>query len=149
MVQLFLMVYVIIQCFTVPSKVFYQFSICCKIRCFWLWPAAATFRNTKIFLLWMNTECILSFSNAFFFEQHGHELACFVDGTKHLMENSTSPNPVITRLYWTFQALLDRSLCKVRLSYFSTDLFLSSTKERIFKINQTFADKCFINFRRF
>uniref|UniRef100_A0A8C3MZ45 Uncharacterized protein n=1 Tax=Geospiza parvula TaxID=87175 RepID=A0A8C3MZ45_GEOPR len=41
----------------------------------------------------------------------GHELACFVDGTKHLMEN-TSSNPVITRLYWTFQALLDRSLCK-------------------------------------
>ncbi|OWK60334.1 hypothetical protein RLOC_00007967 [Lonchura striata] len=42
----------------------------------------------------------------------GHELACFVDGTKHLMENSTSPSPVITRLYLTFQALLDRSLCK-------------------------------------
>ncbi|XP_071299108.1 interleukin-9-like [Agelaius tricolor] len=43
--------------------------------------------------------------------ERGHELACFVDGTKHLMEN-TSSNPVITRLYWTFQALLDRSLCK-------------------------------------
>ncbi|XP_077642854.1 uncharacterized protein LOC110481057 [Lonchura striata] len=44
--------------------------------------------------------------------ERGHELACFVDGTKHLMENSTSPSPVITRLYLTFQALLDRSLCK-------------------------------------
>ncbi|NWU36847.1 IL9 protein, partial [Hylia prasina] len=44
--------------------------------------------------------------------EHGHELACFVDGTKHLMENNKSSNPVITRLYWTFQALLDRNLCK-------------------------------------
>ncbi|NXR62133.1 IL9 protein, partial [Rhadina sibilatrix] len=46
------------------------------------------------------------------FPEHGHELACFVDGTKHLMENNQSSNPVITRLYWTFQALLDRNLCK-------------------------------------
>ncbi|NWW32163.1 IL9 protein, partial [Panurus biarmicus] len=43
--------------------------------------------------------------------EHGHELACFVDGTKHLMENNKSSNTVITRLYWTFQALLDRKLC--------------------------------------
>uniref|UniRef100_A0A8C3RIA8 IL9 protein n=1 Tax=Cyanoderma ruficeps TaxID=181631 RepID=A0A8C3RIA8_9PASS len=43
--------------------------------------------------------------------EHGHELACFVNGTKHLMENNAS-NPVITRLYLTFQALLDRQLCK-------------------------------------
>ncbi|NXH58570.1 IL9 protein, partial [Rhabdornis inornatus] len=44
--------------------------------------------------------------------ERGHELACFVDGTKHLMENNESSNPVIERLYWTFQALLDRNLCK-------------------------------------
>ncbi|NWT65567.1 IL9 protein, partial [Prunella himalayana] len=44
--------------------------------------------------------------------ERGHELACFVDGTKHLMENNKSSNPVITRLYQTFQALLDRKLCK-------------------------------------
>ncbi|NXO16504.1 IL9 protein, partial [Oriolus oriolus] len=44
--------------------------------------------------------------------ERGHELACFVDGTKHLLENNNSSNPVITRLYWTFQALLDRNLCK-------------------------------------
>ncbi|NWV46824.1 IL9 protein, partial [Daphoenositta chrysoptera] len=44
--------------------------------------------------------------------ESGHELACFVDGTKHLQENNESSNPVITRLYWTFQALLDRNLCK-------------------------------------
>ncbi|NWH83533.1 IL9 protein, partial [Aegithalos caudatus] len=43
--------------------------------------------------------------------ERGHELACFVDGTKHLMENNESSNPVITRLYLTFQALLDRNLC--------------------------------------
>ncbi|KAM7007918.1 uncharacterized protein RBU47_008501 [Passerculus sandwichensis] len=43
--------------------------------------------------------------------ESGHELACFVDGTKHLKENTPS-NPVIERLYWTFQAQLDRSLCK-------------------------------------
>ncbi|NXS36802.1 IL9 protein, partial [Pomatostomus ruficeps] len=42
----------------------------------------------------------------------GHELACFVDGTEHLLENNDSSNPVITRLYQTFQALLDRNLCK-------------------------------------
>ncbi|KAL2299420.1 hypothetical protein Nmel_014076 [Mimus melanotis] len=44
--------------------------------------------------------------------ERGHELACFVDGTKLLMENNESSNPVIKRLYWTFQALLDRNLCK-------------------------------------
>ncbi|XP_068885426.1 interleukin-9-like [Aphelocoma coerulescens] len=44
--------------------------------------------------------------------ESGHELACFVNGTKHLLENNESSNPVITRLYWTFQALLDRKLCK-------------------------------------
>uniref|UniRef100_A0A8C5JDA4 IL9 protein n=1 Tax=Junco hyemalis TaxID=40217 RepID=A0A8C5JDA4_JUNHY len=43
--------------------------------------------------------------------ESGHELACFVDGTKHLKENTPS-NRVIERLYWTFQAQLDRSLCK-------------------------------------
>uniref|UniRef100_A0A8D2QEQ7 Interleukin 9 n=1 Tax=Zonotrichia albicollis TaxID=44394 RepID=A0A8D2QEQ7_ZONAL len=41
----------------------------------------------------------------------GHELACFVDGTKHLKEN-TPFNRVIERLSRTFQAQLDRSLCK-------------------------------------
>ncbi|NXB27363.1 IL9 protein, partial [Eulacestoma nigropectus] len=44
--------------------------------------------------------------------ERGHELACFVNGTKHLMENNESSNPVIIRLYWTFQALLDRNFCK-------------------------------------
>ncbi|NXB42138.1 IL9 protein, partial [Leucopsar rothschildi] len=48
--------------------------------------------------------------------ERGHELACFVDGTKYLMENNESSNPVIERLYWTFQALLDRNLCE-RLAY--------------------------------
>uniref|UniRef100_A0A8D2PTU1 Interleukin 9 n=1 Tax=Zosterops lateralis melanops TaxID=1220523 RepID=A0A8D2PTU1_ZOSLA len=41
----------------------------------------------------------------------GHELACFVDGTKHLMENSKSSQREITRLYRTFQGQLDRKLC--------------------------------------
>uniref|UniRef100_A0A8C3UCB7 Uncharacterized protein n=1 Tax=Catharus ustulatus TaxID=91951 RepID=A0A8C3UCB7_CATUS len=54
----------------------------------------------------------ISFSNAFFVEQRGHELACFVDGTKHLMENNKSSNVVIERLHSTFQAQLDRNLCK-------------------------------------
>ncbi|NWI79202.1 IL9 protein, partial [Dryoscopus gambensis] len=44
--------------------------------------------------------------------ERGHELACFVNGTKLLLENNNSSHPVITRLYWTFQALLDRNLCK-------------------------------------
>ncbi|NXQ53110.1 IL9 protein, partial [Anthoscopus minutus] len=44
--------------------------------------------------------------------ERGHELACFVDGTKRLMENNKSSNPVITRLHLTFQALLDRRLCE-------------------------------------
>lgn len=123
--------YMRIQCFTVPSKVFYQFSIYCKICCIWLWHAT-TFRNTNFCFLWINTKCSLGFSNAFFVEQRGHELACFVDGTKHLMENNKSSNSVIERLHSTFQAQLDRNLCKVRLSYFSTDLFLSFTEERIF-----------------
>ncbi|NWV02987.1 IL9 protein, partial [Ptilonorhynchus violaceus] len=42
----------------------------------------------------------------------GHELACFVNGTKHLLENNNSSNPVITRLTLTFQALLERNLCE-------------------------------------
>ncbi|NXA71446.1 IL9 protein, partial [Thryothorus ludovicianus] len=44
--------------------------------------------------------------------EQGHELACFVDGTKHLMGNKESSNLVIRRLYKTFQAQLDRNLCK-------------------------------------
>ncbi|NXB13178.1 IL9 protein, partial [Rhagologus leucostigma] len=44
--------------------------------------------------------------------ERGHELACFVNGTKLLLENNKSSSPVITRLYWTFQALLDRNFCK-------------------------------------
>uniref|UniRef100_A0A8C5U6S6 Interleukin-9 n=1 Tax=Malurus cyaneus samueli TaxID=2593467 RepID=A0A8C5U6S6_9PASS len=59
-----------------------------------------------------NTKCILGFSNASFVEQPGHELACFVDGTKHLQKNSKSSNPVITRLHRTLQTLLDRKLCE-------------------------------------
>ncbi|NXU97638.1 IL9 protein, partial [Cettia cetti] len=44
--------------------------------------------------------------------EHGHELACFVEGTKHLMENNKSSYLVIERLYLTFQAQLDRNFCK-------------------------------------
>ncbi|NWU15921.1 IL9 protein, partial [Cephalopterus ornatus] len=42
----------------------------------------------------------------------GHELPCFVEGTKHMLETNVSSKPVLTRLYQTFQALLDRNLCE-------------------------------------
>ncbi|NXF03828.1 IL9 protein, partial [Smithornis capensis] len=42
----------------------------------------------------------------------GHELTCFVDGTKHMLETNITSKPVITRLYQTFQSLLDRNLCE-------------------------------------
>ncbi|NXM78380.1 IL9 protein, partial [Serilophus lunatus] len=42
----------------------------------------------------------------------GHELTCFVEGTKHMLKTNISSIPVVTRLYQTFQALLDRDLCE-------------------------------------
>ncbi|XP_074772629.1 interleukin-9 [Athene noctua] len=42
----------------------------------------------------------------------GHELACFVEGTEHMLKNNVSSNTVIERLNRTFQTQLDRNLCK-------------------------------------
>ncbi|NXK32418.1 IL9 protein, partial [Piprites chloris] len=42
----------------------------------------------------------------------GHELACFVEGTKQMLKANMPPKPVLTRLHQTFQALLDRNLCE-------------------------------------
>uniref|UniRef100_A0A663MVE8 Interleukin 9 n=1 Tax=Athene cunicularia TaxID=194338 RepID=A0A663MVE8_ATHCN len=42
----------------------------------------------------------------------GHELACFVEGTEHMLKNNVSSNAVIERLNLTFQTQLDRNLCK-------------------------------------
>ncbi|KFP73316.1 hypothetical protein N311_04696, partial [Apaloderma vittatum] len=42
----------------------------------------------------------------------GHELACFVEGTEHMLKNNVSSNAVITRLNRTFQTQLDRNLCE-------------------------------------
>ncbi|KAM4892852.1 uncharacterized protein FYW23_008945 [Sylvia borin] len=73
--------------------------------------------------------------------ERGHELACFVDGTKHLMENNESSNPVITRLYWTFQALLDRNLCK-RLAHDAQCQYKTkgNVKEFLKKIQTTYQE---------
>ncbi|XP_032862202.1 uncharacterized protein LOC104363094 isoform X2 [Tyto alba] len=42
----------------------------------------------------------------------GHELACFVEGTEHMLKNNVSSNAVIARLNLTFQTQLDRNLCE-------------------------------------
>ncbi|KAM6249387.1 uncharacterized protein M6G45_009588 isoform 1-T2 [Spheniscus humboldti] len=42
----------------------------------------------------------------------GHELACFVEGTEHMLKNNISSNAVIARLNLSFQIQLDRNLCK-------------------------------------
>ncbi|NXW31796.1 IL9 protein, partial [Phaetusa simplex] len=43
----------------------------------------------------------------------GHELACFVEGTKHMQENNNlSSNPIIAWLNQIFQVQRDRNLCE-------------------------------------
>ncbi|KAK4814799.1 hypothetical protein QYF61_027244 [Mycteria americana] len=42
----------------------------------------------------------------------GHELACFVEGTEYMRKNNISSKAVTERLNLTFQAQLDRKLCK-------------------------------------
>ncbi|KFP04325.1 hypothetical protein N300_08557, partial [Calypte anna] len=42
----------------------------------------------------------------------GYELACFVEGTEHMLKNNVSSNEVTTRLNLTFQIQLDRKLCE-------------------------------------
>ncbi|NXN79775.1 IL9 protein, partial [Bombycilla garrulus] len=73
--------------------------------------------------------------------ERGHELACFVDGTKHLMEKNESSNPVIERLYLTFQTLLDRNLCK-RLVHGNQCLYKTKggVKEFLKKILTTYQE---------
>ncbi|KFQ52953.1 hypothetical protein N334_12216, partial [Pelecanus crispus] len=41
----------------------------------------------------------------------GHELACFVEGTEHMLKNNVSSKLIIERLNLTFQTQLDRKLC--------------------------------------
>ncbi|KFP25616.1 hypothetical protein N325_07378, partial [Colius striatus] len=41
----------------------------------------------------------------------GHELACFVEGTRHMLESNFSSNTVIQWLNLTFQIQRDRNLC--------------------------------------
>ncbi|KFQ96775.1 hypothetical protein Y956_00882, partial [Nipponia nippon] len=46
----------------------------------------------------------------------GHELACFVEGTEHMLKNNilnhNTSNTIIARLNLTFQTQLDRKLCE-------------------------------------
>ncbi|NXN69946.1 IL9 protein, partial [Himantopus himantopus] len=42
----------------------------------------------------------------------GHELACFVEGTEHMLKNNVSSKEVIERLNLTFQTQRDRNLCE-------------------------------------
>ncbi|KFW90878.1 hypothetical protein N336_08787, partial [Phalacrocorax carbo] len=44
----------------------------------------------------------------------GYELACFVEGTKHMMQNNVSSNElqVITLLNRSFQTQLERKMCE-------------------------------------
>ncbi|KFV07381.1 hypothetical protein N340_09424, partial [Tauraco erythrolophus] len=42
----------------------------------------------------------------------GHELACFVEGTKHMLRSNTSSSAIIARLNLAFQMQLDRNLCE-------------------------------------
>uniref|UniRef100_A0A672U2C6 Interleukin 9 n=1 Tax=Strigops habroptila TaxID=2489341 RepID=A0A672U2C6_STRHB len=42
----------------------------------------------------------------------GHELACFVEGTEHMLKHSISSNAVVERLNLSFQIQLDRNLCE-------------------------------------
>ncbi|XP_010180428.1 PREDICTED: uncharacterized protein LOC104538797 [Mesitornis unicolor] len=42
----------------------------------------------------------------------GHELACFVEGTEHMLKNNISSKAVVARLNLTFQIQLDRNLCE-------------------------------------
>ncbi|KAM6299762.1 uncharacterized protein AAHN32_007251 [Aegotheles albertisi] len=43
----------------------------------------------------------------------GHELACFVEGTEHMLKNNISSREIIIRLNRAFQIQLDRKLCEV------------------------------------
>ncbi|KFQ27300.1 hypothetical protein N331_05195, partial [Merops nubicus] len=42
----------------------------------------------------------------------GHELACFVEGTEHMLKNNMSSNELVEKLNLTFQIQLDRKLCE-------------------------------------
>ncbi|KFV04832.1 hypothetical protein N339_06827, partial [Pterocles gutturalis] len=42
----------------------------------------------------------------------GHELACFVEGTEHMLKNNMSSSVIIARLNVAFQTQLDRNLCE-------------------------------------
>ncbi|KFQ90396.1 Interleukin-9, partial [Phoenicopterus ruber ruber] len=42
----------------------------------------------------------------------GHELACFVEGTKHMLNTKALSKPAIARLNQAFQIQLDRNLCE-------------------------------------
>ncbi|KFQ65684.1 hypothetical protein N335_13076, partial [Phaethon lepturus] len=42
----------------------------------------------------------------------GHELACFVEGTKHMLENNIPSTTITERLNLIFQIQLDRKLCE-------------------------------------
>ncbi|XP_027650162.1 uncharacterized protein LOC130154186 [Falco biarmicus] len=44
--------------------------------------------------------------------ESGHELACFVEGTEHMLKNNVSSSAVIARLNLTFQTQLDRKFCE-------------------------------------
>ncbi|XP_009640049.2 uncharacterized protein LOC104128899 [Egretta garzetta] len=42
----------------------------------------------------------------------GYEVACFVEGTTHMLENNVSSKQAVTRLKRIFQTQLDRKLCE-------------------------------------
>ncbi|KFR06845.1 hypothetical protein N306_11919, partial [Opisthocomus hoazin] len=42
----------------------------------------------------------------------GHELACFVEGTEHMLKHNVSSNTIIARLNRAFQTQRDRNLCE-------------------------------------
>ncbi|PKU34378.1 hypothetical protein llap_15317 [Limosa lapponica baueri] len=42
----------------------------------------------------------------------GHELACFVEGTEHMLNNNLPSNATIALLNRTFQVQRDRNLCE-------------------------------------
>uniref|UniRef100_A0A803YE29 Interleukin 9 n=1 Tax=Meleagris gallopavo TaxID=9103 RepID=A0A803YE29_MELGA len=44
----------------------------------------------------------------------GHELACFVEGTKHMMEHNMTSNKKLFLLNQSFQIQLDRNLCEIK-----------------------------------
>ncbi|NXK45094.1 IL9 protein, partial [Chauna torquata] len=42
----------------------------------------------------------------------GHELACFVEGTEHMLENNMASNKILTMINRSFQTQRDRNLCE-------------------------------------